>query len=77
MVSRGGSLVARRARAEAQALIDALESGAETRPLPMLMEAMNRDYVALNLSPGGCADLLAATLLVDRITQSSSETMEE
>ena len=43
----------------------------------MLMEAMNRDYVALNLSPGGCADLLAATLLVDRITQSSSETMEE
>ena len=77
MVSRGGNLVARRARAEAQALIDALESGAETRPLPMLMEAMNRDYVALNLSPGGCADLLAATLLVDRITPSSSETMEE
>lgn len=27
-------------------------------------EALHRAFVARNLSPGGCADLLAATLLV-------------
>ena len=29
-------------------------------------EALHRSFVARNLSPGGCADLLAATLLVQR-----------
>jgi triphosphoribosyl-dephospho-CoA synthase len=31
-------------------------------------EALHRSFVARNLSPGGCADLLAATLLVMRCT---------
>jgi triphosphoribosyl-dephospho-CoA synthase len=35
-------------------------------------EALHRSFVARNLSPGGCADLLAATLLVQRCTDGTA-----
>jgi len=34
--------------------------------LTEIMNMLNRQYIRDNLSPGGCADLLAATLLADR-----------
>ena len=70
MLSRGGK---DGAAAGAEMAARVLESGLT----PQRAEALDDWFIRQNLSPGGCADLLAATLLVDRITQSSSETMEE
>ena len=33
---------------------------------------IHRDFVAARLSPGGCADLLAATLLLDVLGEEAS-----
>ena len=57
MISRGGVEAARQARGQARALI---ETG-------ITMEAVQRlddEYIRKNLSPGGCADLLAAALFL-------------
>lgn len=32
------------------------------------LEAMNREFILRNISPGGCADMLALTLFIDSIT---------
>ena len=37
------------------------------------LDALDRRLLALNASPGGCADLLAATLFVDRITATKED----
>lgn len=58
MISRGGMEKAKNARAQAQALIGSGE---------ITMEAVRKlddEYIKKNLSPGGCADLLAAALLL-------------
>lgn len=60
MIRRGGLDAARRARREAQALLPALtrENCSE------VLTQLDRQYVAARLSPGGCADLLALSLLL-------------
>ncbi len=69
MIARGGAEAAEEVRRQAEQLLEARSRGEETRSLRDLMDEMNRAYIARNLSPGGCADLLAATLLVDRASQ--------
>ena len=59
MIHRGGIAEARRRREEAASLLDSLSP--ET--LHRVLREMNDDYIRCSLSPGGCADLLALTLL--------------
>ena len=56
MIARGGRETAERAAEEVRALL-------EEDPLPAMEEIRKLDesFIARNLSPGGCADLLAAT----------------
>ncbi len=57
MIHRGGPKASEKAAAEAAALL------AENEPDMMeKTEALDRSFIASNLSPGGCADLLALTL---------------
>ena len=66
MTARGGKDRAEASRAEARGKADAWE---DPLALHACMAALNENYIAQNLSPGGCADLLAATLLADRWIQ--------
>lgn len=61
MVSRGG---AAQARAAAERCRSLLERG----PLPEMEEiaALDQEFIQKDLSPGGCADLLAAALFLER-----------
>lgn len=59
LIHRGGLEGQKRAAAEAKALLER-----ETFPTQVSLEEMNRRLIAENLSPGGCADLLAMTLLM-------------
>ena len=56
MIARGGLDGARQAAKEARALL-------EREPMPSMAEIarLDNDFIARNLSPGGCADLLAVT----------------
>ena len=56
MVARGGLDTARLAAEEVRALL-------EREPMPAMEEIarLDEDFIARNLSPGGCADLLAVT----------------
>ena len=56
MVARGGLDTARRAAEEVRTLL-------EREPMPAMEEIarLDEDFIARNLSPGGCADLLAVT----------------
>ena len=62
MVHRGGRVGADEARGLAQQFIDAGATGNAT--WERTAQAIGQRFVALNLSPGGAADLLAATCLV-------------
>jgi 4-azaleucine resistance transporter AzlC len=46
--------------------------GATTRQGKAYIEYMNRDFIDGNLSPGGSADLLAATLFLDQLLEGDS-----
>ena len=41
-------------------------------PTPVQLESLDDAFITKNLSPGGCADLLAATFFLHRITQRSN-----
>lgn len=43
--------------------------GADTDEGIAALEALNREFVRLNISPGGCADLLAVTILLWELEQ--------
>ena len=58
MIHRGGYEEAARRKGEAAELLDRLEP----HTLLPALAALNQDYIRQNLSPGGCADLLALTL---------------
>lgn len=66
MAARGGAEQAKACREEARVMYQDCLNGAEPQSL---MAALNEAYIRKNLSPGGCADLLAATLLADRWTR--------
>lgn len=59
MIARGGMEAARAARADCAALL-------EKDPMPGMEEiaALDREFIRQNLSPGGCADLLAAAFFL-------------
>lgn len=59
MVKRGGADGAAWGAQQAKALLDAVQ-------FPALQDiaALDREFIARNLSPGGCADLLAVTLFL-------------
>ena len=60
MIARGGPEKAEETRAGVQALL-------EKAPLPDLqtIRRLDEEFIRQNLSPGGCADLLAVTLFLD------------
>ena len=57
MISRGGMEEAQKAREQARTLI---EEGVTAEKV----EKLDDEYIRKNLSPGGCADLLAAALFL-------------
>lgn len=52
---------------EAEQLLRKLRSGIQPSELHHLLYLMNQDFITRNLSPGGCADLLAATIFMDAL----------
>ena len=58
---RGGSSAASRVHDMAAASIDHIQHGL---PLHQVLQDLDRSFTAQNLSPGGCADLLALTLFL-------------
>lgn len=66
MISRGGLEVAAMAAAEAAGL---LKDGHQ--PTMAEIEELDGRFIERNLSPGGCADLLAAVYFVDKLTTRS------
>jgi triphosphoribosyl-dephospho-CoA synthase len=65
LLHRGGLVALNTAQAGAAAVLAA--GGAGTACGRKLLRRLDHDLVALNLSPGGSADLLAATLFLDRV----------
>ena len=59
VIHRVGYEVAQQVKQQALALLDNYSTAA--------MDAMNRDYIARNISPGGCADMVALTLFIQTI----------
>lgn len=59
MIHRGGLEEAERRKREAAELLRRVT----TRTLRSRLEELDREYIRRNLSPGGCADLLALTLM--------------
>lgn len=65
ILSRGGMEELKRVHAETAAF---LESGGAYRPgAEDLLKEMDADYIRRNISPGGCADLLAAAVFIDSL----------
>jgi len=64
MIARGGLDAARAAAEEVRALL-------ERDPMPPMEEiaALDESFIARNLSPGGCADLLAVTYFLHDLTK--------
>lgn len=60
MIHRGGAEEAWRRRQEAGAMLENLT----LKTLRLRLKQLDRDYFRNNLSPGGCADLLAVTLML-------------
>jgi len=60
MIHRGGYAEAQRRKEEAAALAQTVTA----ESLIPTLETLNESYIAANLSPGGCADLLALTLFL-------------
>ena len=65
VLSRGGSAALTQVQRAAAAVLDA--GGAATLAGRRLLRRFAADAVESNLSPGGAADLLAATLFLDRV----------
>jgi triphosphoribosyl-dephospho-CoA synthase len=65
LLHRGGLLALKTAQAGATAVLAA--GGTATPRGWRLLQQLDRDLIALNASPGGSADLLAATLFLDFI----------
>ena len=63
---RGGQSAAAHVRASAENFLAA--GGCRTSGWQARAEAVHRDFTAYNISPGGCADLLAAALFLDAVT---------
>ena len=59
VIHRVGYEQAQQVKQEAQALLNNYSTDG--------MEAMNRDYIARNISPGGSADMVALTLFIHAI----------
>ena len=59
VIHRVGYDQAQQVKQEARALLDDFNLSA--------MDAMNRDYIARNISPGGSADMVALTLFFNSI----------
>ena len=68
LLHRGGFLALKTAQAGATAVLAA--GGTATARGWSLLQRLDRDLIALNASPGGSADLLAATLFLDFIANS-------
>ena len=59
MSSTVGYDQAQQVKQEARALLDGYNTAG--------MEALNRDYIARNVSPGGSADMVALTIFIHSI----------
>jgi triphosphoribosyl-dephospho-CoA synthase len=70
LLHRGGRTALKAAQAAAAAILAA--GGTATVPGWDLLQRLDRELVALRASPGGSADLLAATLFLDLIAKTSS-----
>ena len=70
LLHRGGLFALKTAQAGAAAVLAA--GGTATVQGWRLLQQLDRDLIALNSSPGGSADLLAATLFLDFIAHPSS-----
>ena len=70
LLHRGGFVALNRAQTGAAAVLAA--GGTATIQGRELLQRLNRDLLALNASPGGSADLLAATLFLDFMANSPS-----
>ena len=70
LLHRGGLFALKTAQAGATAVLAA--GGTATARGSRLLQQLDRDLIALNASPGGSADLLAATLFLDFISHPSS-----
>ena len=66
LLHRGGPDGAAWAQAQAKSLL----AGSEP-PTPAAIAALDRAFIERNLSPGGCADLLAVTLFLDSLETSA------
>ena len=60
MIRRGGLATAEAFRQQAQALLTHITPGS----LAQELLALDQTYIRQNLSPGGCADLLALSLML-------------
>ena len=65
VISRGGMEELKAVQAETAAFLAA--GGAYRPDAEKLLEDMDADYIRRNLSPGGCADLLAAAILINSL----------
>jgi len=65
VLSRGGSAALAAVQAGAAGVLAA--GGAATAPGRRALRRLEADMLARNVSPGGAADLLAATLFLDRL----------
>ena len=61
MIHRGGAVQAAHRREEALTLLPALTP----HTIVPVLEELDRSYTAVNLSPGGCADLLSLAMALD------------
>ena len=68
LIHRGGHAAQQKTALEARTLLDR-----EPFPSRETLEAWNDRFVAENLSPGGCADLLAMTLLLHFLKEEANE----
>lgn len=66
LLHRGGAEALQRAQHGARRVLEA--GGASTSTGICALLHLDRELIALNSSPGGCADLLAAALFLDRLT---------
>jgi triphosphoribosyl-dephospho-CoA synthase len=70
LLARGGRAALAAAQGGAQRVIDA--GGVASAPGQRALRALDDNLLALHVSPGGAADLLAAALLLDRIERHST-----
>jgi triphosphoribosyl-dephospho-CoA synthase len=72
LLHRGGLAALEAGKSGAQAVLDA--GGAASPPGSRALAELHERLMALNASPGGAADMLAAALFLDRVTKPTSVT---